>query len=357
MRFSYRRYQEGDAAAINELYFRVTGRQRTIQEHAWQWLQSPAGESEMWLIEVEADDGRKKLIGHHGVIAENFTYRGKMARVGKTENTMVLPEYREKILYPRYEKFFLSEYESRFHALFSTTGPVSAIRLRKAMGYKFDHEWTPFFVGCEPSLSLTIAQERFFKKTINYSRKLTSLNSQKINDVEITCIDAQHASFDFDGFWYQAAPNYGLTPARTRANLQWRFWSNPYSIYHTLILNSPNYGRAVAIISFRSGYILQIDDLYCTYPKDLDFYISIISQWAKKFLKINAIKSTTTSDCAQLFKSPFIKKTTLLHALFRSGGPIEKPKMPRKITSAGSDLGILGDQAWYVTPFYFEGRS
>jgi hypothetical protein len=357
MRFSYRRYQEGDAAAINELYFRITGRQRTIQEHAWQWLQSPAGESEMWLIEVENDGGKKELIGHHGVMAEIFTYRGKIARVGKTENTMVMPEYQEKILYPRYEKLFLNQYENCFHALFSTTGPVSAIRLRKAMGYEFDHEWTPVYVGHEPYLSLSFAQERFFKKNINHSQKLANLNGQKINDVEINCIDEQHDNFDFDQFWYQASPNYGLTPARTRANLQWRFWSNPYNVHHTLILNSPNHGEAVAIISFRSGYILQIDDLYCTYPKDLNFYLLIMRQWAKKFLLINVIKTTTTSDCAQLFKNPIVKNTTLLHALFKSDGQIEKAKMPRKITAMGRDLGMSKDEAWYVTPFYFEGRS
>lgn len=132
-RFTIRQFQFGDVGDIKQLYEHVTGCTRSREQYLWQWHQSPSGSGDIWLIHDSEDD--HKLIGNHGVMPIRFTRGNTNLLFGKIENTMVLPEYREKILYPRFELKFKRDYENRYDALFSTMGPSPAIRVRKAMGY------------------------------------------------------------------------------------------------------------------------------------------------------------------------------------------------------------------------------
>ena len=356
MRFSYRQYQDGDSPAINELYFQVTGRRRTVEEHAWQWLESPAGDSEMWLIEAELDDGSRRLIGHHGIMAEAFTYRGTPVRVGKTENTMVLPEYRQKLLYPRFEKLFLGEYQNRFHALFSTTGPAPAIRLRQAMGYEANQRWVGVYVGIEPFLSIDLVRERRALTPRDLQARIKVASSVSMGGARVTCLDGSDSDFDFDHFWQLASPQYGLTPARTRANLQWRFWSNPYVQHHTLKLDDESQGTAIAIVSVRQGYVLHVDDLYCERPERLGHFMQLLLSWAAKRLGLRTLASETTTDSFGYFSACKPRTISWAHRVAGRTDALQDRFMPRKVTPMGRAAGINPDEAWYVTPFFFEGR-
>ena len=62
----------------------------------------------MWLIEATDEQGNVKLIGHHGVMPIAFSNGETDLLFGKTENTMVLPEYRKKILYLDLKKIYQS---------------------------------------------------------------------------------------------------------------------------------------------------------------------------------------------------------------------------------------------------------
>ena len=139
--YRYRQYRDGDAQAINGLYEAITGKSRTVEQYEWQWLQAPGGPGDIWLIEAVQEDGSVELIGHHGIMPVRFTRGRDDLLFGKTENTMLLPEYRRKILYPRYERRFAQRYEERFDALFSTFGHAAAIRQRRAMGYRSEATW------------------------------------------------------------------------------------------------------------------------------------------------------------------------------------------------------------------------
>jgi hypothetical protein len=356
IRFSYRRYQDGDAEAINELYFQVTGRRRTVAQHAWQWLQSPAGESEMWLIEAELPGGEKKLIGHHGVMAELFSYYGQTLRVGKTENTMVLADYREKLLYPRFEKIFMAHYEAKFHALFSTIGPEPAIRLRKAMGYVSNHAWVQLYLGNEPSLSINLLREHYKNSSANLTDKLVAIGPVNLDGVIITCLDKQLEDFDFDDYWASCSPHYGLTPARTHVNLHWRFWSNPYYRYHTIKLDDPLQGTAIAIISLRAGHMLYVDDLYCRHIETLGHFMRLLHKWASQNLSHGSLRFSTTADSIRHLAAIKLRSFSWIHQLTRRSKNLENIHMPRKVTSLGVSAGVNPDEDWYVTPFYFEGR-
>lgn len=358
MRFSYRRYKEGDAVTINTLYFDVTGRSRTIEQHAWQWLQSPAGESEMWLIEAELEDGSTRLVGHHGVMAEEFSYHGKDIRVGKTENTMVLPDFREKILYPRFEKSFLKEYEKNFHALFSTTGPTAAIRLREAMGYKFNQEWKSLYFGKEPLLSASIVLGRLLPRvSFNLTQALSTASPISIDNTLIQVLKPNDSSFDFDDFWKIAASGYGLTPRRTRANLLWRFWSNPYHAHITVKLSCTTRGTCICVVSCRGGNGLFLNDVFSDQPANTPYFLEKLSNWARRVGQVSYLQSHTTDENLQLFcgrnriQIPWVQ--SMLNMVRRQ---TKLGKMPRKITPQGQDLGINDTSDWYITPYYFEGR-
>lgn len=358
MRFSYRQYQDGDAAAINALYFAVTGRIRTIEQHAWQWLQSPAGESEMWLIEAELDDGNTRLIGHHGVMAEEFSHRGATIRVGKTENTMVLPEFRDKILYPRFEKTFLKQYEGKFHALFSTTGPAPAIRLREAMGYKFNQEWKPIYFGKEPRLSASLVLDRLLpRKPMYLTQMLSSAAPICIDGTQIQVLKPNDPSFDFDDFWANAAPGYDVTPKRTLANLNWRFWCNPHHTHITVKLTSNEWGTCICVVSARNGRCVFVNDVFTDRPENTPYFLDQLSNWVRRVSSVACLQSHTTDENIQHFsgrnniQTPWVQ--SVVNMLRRQTAP---GKMPRKITPRGQEFGLNDASDWYVTPFYFEGR-
>lgn len=59
-----------------------------------------------------------------------FTCADEDLLFGKTANTMLLPEYRDMLLYPRFEKRFAEHCEGRCDARFSTVGHPAAIRQR-----------------------------------------------------------------------------------------------------------------------------------------------------------------------------------------------------------------------------------
>ena len=119
LEYRFRPYEPGDADSINNLYFEITGNSRTLDQFEWQWLNAPGGCGEIWLIEAVDASGASQLIGHHGIMPIRFTRGDEDLLFGKTENTMLLPAYRDKILYPRFEKRFAEHYEGRFDALFS----------------------------------------------------------------------------------------------------------------------------------------------------------------------------------------------------------------------------------------------
>ena len=154
--FSTREYQHGDANAINNLYCRVTGRNRSEGEYEWQWILPPAGQGSIYLIHAKSDENVDPLlIGHHGIIPLRFSDNNYIGIAGKTENTMVDPAYRNKILYPRYESRFKAQYSNKYDVLFSTMGPPAAIKQRRVHGYIEVGTWEIFTLSTRRALIKT----------------------------------------------------------------------------------------------------------------------------------------------------------------------------------------------------------
>jgi hypothetical protein len=361
-KYTFRQYVPGDESTINALYYSITGRTRTIEQFHWQWQNAPGGEGDIWLIEANLKGSETKLIGHHGIMPIRFTYKSDDLLFGKTENTMVLPEYRKKILYTRFEQRFLANYSPRFHSLFSTTGPSAAIRQRIALGYEPSAIWQSYRLGIARFStfqgSVSILQKRIFNSTPS-AKAIASAHFQKyLNNSapsnSLFMLDQEASEHDFfDNFWNDARGNYGVAPRRDKEDLRWRFWMNPHIQCLTFINNVSSGDRGYAIISFSSGSA-SLEDWAVINPNVENYkeLFQALRQSLKRF-GITELLTTTTDD-EQNKKKLFMDYENLLSKLLRKYRGKTPRQMMRKITDRG--LGShLTTSDWEISPILFQG--
>lgn len=373
MKYTAREYQSGDGPTINDLYFSVTGRTRSYSEFAWQWLDAPAGEGEIWVIEANEDDGGGHIIGHHGLMPLYFSRGEETIIAGKTENTMVHPEFRSKVLYPAYEKRFLKDYSERFDILFSTMGPSAAMRQRKALGYDDTRRWLRFEIGLVPfalpglilaqsELSNVAARSLKHKVVVGSLKLLAGLarliprwgRNQNLGDLEVYDDHGAKSAAFFDDFWKKTAPRYPLTPRREKADLEWRFWDNPNVAYVTLV-----HENGFAILSRPHRYLFRIEDIVAT-PYDSEHFqklLRVVAAWCAE-QGGQALTFITTDDPSSPAEMVAGSELRMLHTskLLRYLRPEKDPRMLRRVTARGEENNASVDD-WYVTSFVMEGRT
>jgi hypothetical protein len=373
-KFHVRQYEAGDEVAINNLYFEITGRKRSLEQYFWQWHNAPGGSGEIWLIEMIKPDGKVKLIGHHGLMPIVFSYGKYDLLAGKTENTMVLPEYRRKILYPKYENFFLMHYKKRFDLLFSTFGSPAATRLRLSLGYEASAKW----LNCCWHLGLGAAFSRlaftFSSPQKNKISKITALLCSNIGSVcnklfpfqkkthatiplQALPSDVAQAHPFFKEFWNVARHAYGITPRRNHEDLLWRFWKNPYGVHTTLLCDGSKDGDGYAIVRDLGNQNFRLEDIVI-YPLDHSFLINMLNaicEWVHKnggnILRFNTVADENNLTCVfQKFSQ--VNVPTKFSFIWR-----KQPDqfMPRKLTGK-SNVFNNNDPTWFITPFIKEGR-
>lgn len=375
MKITSRPFTEGDGKALNELYFTVTGRHRSEADFSWQWLDAPAGQGEMWIIEATDAAGETHVVGHHGLMPLAFSQGDQTFIVGKTENTMLHPDFRGKILYHAYEKRFLSEYRDRFDLLFSTTGPAAALRQRKALGYDGSRHWLRYDLGLVPAalprLLLAkaelgrVAQRGTHYKIAVQVLKLISfavdavqawIPGRKNRPDELRAYDdgaAKSCDF-FDAFWKQAAPQYPLTPRREKCDLAWRFWDNPNVSYITLV-----HRDGYAILTKRHKYFYRIDDIVVNPYDEAGFQsmLRMVGDWCLAKGAV-AMSFVTTDDPSS--PSTYVENSGLrildMRRFQESDDKDDRPTMLRRATDRGESDGASVDD-WFVTSFVTEGRS
>ena len=355
-RFAIRQFRPGDEAKINELYFKVTGRRRSTQEYLWQWHQSPAGSGDIWLIHDSENDG--KLIGHHGVMPIRFTKGGEDLLFGKIENTMVLPDYRTKILYPRYEIRFKREYEKRYHALFATMGPDEAIRIRKALGYSFPAQWLSLTLGTSVVSELHWLSYAFAK--MQHKIRGKHIVSPPIPEVTLeragflkSQIAREHVFFE--DFWEQARQNHEIAPRRDVADLEWRFWTNPHKQHFTYVVGSQGCS-GYAIVSIRDG-IARLEDYAVSLPSGKNYHIlfdELCEALDRAGLYLLGVTSTDDHSLIAV-KDIFRNRQVLGERVLRKIRPPNNSSMPRYICPRGRSID-LGSEDWSITGVIFEGR-
>lgn len=373
-KFRTRQYCDGDAAALNALYRAVTGRERTLAEFEWQWLSAPAGPGEMWLIETDGPDGTPLVVGHHGLMPLVFSAGKTDLRAGKTENTMVHPDYRKKLIYPRFEKQFLKAYSDRFDLLFSTVGPPAALRQRKALGYSAERYWRHMWIALGPLAMVgLLASLASAGETPSAKRALAAAglhagaavvsalpryrrrNGPALSELES---DVARAASFFEGFWDTARGAYPITPRRAREDLNWRFWSNPNIRTRTVFTSDASSVQGYAVITQVDRYQSRLDDIAVlpNEPAAIAALIGSVCDWcAGEGVMVLSFMTTddprgpgAAIDAAGLLRL----ETRWPLARLR---PHEGQLMLRR-TTGRSGVTVATDD-WSVTPFILEGRS
>ncbi len=147
-----RRFQPGDEVQIRDLLIKVKRDDPMVQNKSldlmrWKWYQAPGGPMDSWVIENEQPDGAWKIVGHHGLCPTRFTFGDQDLLCAKTTNTMLLPEFRSRFLYLRFEQECLEEADKRFDATYSCAAGTA--RLRKRLGYVADSTWIDMVRGLQ----------------------------------------------------------------------------------------------------------------------------------------------------------------------------------------------------------------
>ena len=352
-----RSFQNDDWLKINDLYKRVTGRQRTQSQYMWQWRRAPAGPGYIYLIEYR-DDPKNEiiLVGHHGIMPIRFSNGSDDWIAGKTENTMVDPAYRDQLIYPRFESRFKRSYSANCDVLFSTTGPKEAIRQRTAHGYKEVGEWKTLLLSSRRALSTSSIHR--FARSRSKKHCLMPLDLAAIK------------SIPFDDFWQKCRCMYPLTTSRASKDIQWRFVDNPYHDYLISIFWNQENAQEIdgfSIIRLPQGKapIAMIEDIIVVEPSVAQFDALLRATLGALFLKNIylarlpfVLDRSTASNQLLLAADPLVSSLVntrrKLDSLLGRSRLHNSTGMMRWV--APSRINDVRIDDWYITGTVLEGR-
>ena len=146
--FILRPTEPRDIEPLNDLYAELTGIRRTFAQFKWEWLDCPNGPAPSWVI-VEALGGQ--VVGHHGVIPVLLSCAEATITAARTENTMVHPAFRAKLLYSAFEARILGKLLQEYEIIFTTAGKGAQSAVRHRLGYVTAGNWQTFTIAISPS--------------------------------------------------------------------------------------------------------------------------------------------------------------------------------------------------------------
>jgi len=275
--FRTRRLRLGDESNLNAIYNRIVGRERikwsrSLEAMRWIWHQAPGGPVDSWVIETEVDT-EWTIIGHHALCPVRFTFGDEDLLCAKTMNSFLLPEFRDRFSYLRFEQECLREVDARFDATYSVGAGSS--RLRSALGYTNFGTWIQFERGFQPlhviyRVVANLVGRQSYSARARLLRVLASISAVPVREpsrelVELTSIDAPSSRF-FSDFWKEARIGAGMAPRRGVEDLEWRFWKRQGFQGTTLTYTSP-VGRAYFIVETANPVIYSLADFYISPPQ------------------------------------------------------------------------------------------
>lgn len=263
--FIIRETQPEDGAALNALYLRLTGVARTIEQWRWEWFDAPQGPCPSWVI-VDAANGR--IVGHHGVVPVPLVHGGKRITAARTENTMIDPDVRRRLIYPPIEARLLTTLLQRFDLIFTTSGKGSHGMVRKRLGYRSAGHWQTFTVGMTPAY---VVQRFAGAPLARLAAPLSVMANRPPQNwrVEETSDVARIAATC--ATWHDA---HAVAPERSADYLGWRLSRHPYHRFRLALLHHRD--RPAAFLAWRESEgvngtkDIHIEDI-CTAESDTGF--------------------------------------------------------------------------------------
>lgn len=306
-RFRTRRFQPADESELNDRYIEITRAKwpcfsRSLEIMRWLWYEAPGGEMESWIIEAENPDGSWKIIGHHGLCPVRFTFGDRDLLCAKTMNTFLLPEFRSRFLYIRFEQQCLAEALSRYHAIYSQG--AGTFRLRKPLGYAAEDAWISLEHGSRYLDFTTRIFTRFVKRFPHApwtqiaggwaGACLRTAGKPAFEWIEYTAEEAMQSAF-FADFWEQARHEAGMSPRRDAADLAWRYWKRPGANFVTLVHSWAGGARAYCIVETSNPFIYSLFDIFATpmRPDLLDATLNSLFIWCARRGALTLVFNTT----------------------------------------------------------------
>lgn len=248
-----------DIQQVVDIYNQVTGRNRTVSQHQWEWFCSPY-ENISYIIQKNGGE----IIGHHGLLRINISYQKKKYKMAKTENTVIKKGYGP--LYPKNEIAMHKEYLPEFDVLMTTAARGVTRKIRGKLGYEYFADYVThsslidfsfllnrfrnkFIIGLL-RLVLPSVNSLFSNKSINkkFENKVEPLNSVHLEKIEDLYSSVKH--------------KYGFMQIRSADYLRYRLLNNPYSSFEVLLLYKNNDLVGVLIYSIYEEKLTVEDVLF-----------------------------------------------------------------------------------------------
>jgi hypothetical protein len=359
-RLRSRRFEARDEAGVNDLFNRTvfrlwTGKApRSLQLLRWLWYHAPGGPVDSWIVEAEHGDGSWRIAGHHALCPMRFTLGGEDLLCAKTANSILLPEYRSKFLYLRFEKECLDEAGDRFDATYSLAPGTT--RLRKALGYQGAGTGVRMVRGLQACDSLSRLfghfANRYPRRTWGaLARVMAAVSEPEQRSVrlklqEYTPEEAMQSPF-FSQFWQEARLSAGMSARRDLPDLAWRFWKRPDSTYATLIHEGECGSRGYCIVNTTNPCSFHLEDIFFFPPRTdaLDAFLTSLFQWSARRGALLLLFSTTTDGQPSGFLDVFARRMRP-HPLQHFRPPHE---LPRRFSSGVRAKFGAGISRWNAT--------
>jgi len=382
-----RKYQPGDEIGILKIYNLITNRDRTVEQHLWEWQYAFKEPVSSWVILKQATE---EIVGHHGLIPFEVNYFGRILSVGRTENTVLHPDYLGSGIYFLHERKFCEEAKTQFDMLLTTVGYGAPGKIRRRLGYKpvgaficliricgiLDCyaliRWKlkkiirPGFISILLSLSISIPAMFFATLFLpKFFKRDPDLTLMKIDSLD-TIVE------EFENFLAANKEQLGISINRTINFLQWRIFNNPY-INHIMLIARKNdriVGYVIGSFIDNNPYMTIVDIL--VENNDKAIFNTLIDSLKKrcKTYKIPSLSFPTlesnnflNSQLKEMGFSSFKilhKIITYLSRFFRksSSDPASLSQAYLLVKSCNDDKmdeRLYNPDEWYFTYLFAEG--
>lgn len=358
-----RSYREGDEIDIVKVYNIVTKNNKTVEQHRWQWLQTPHGQGQIHIIEDQ--EKQNKLVGHHGLIPISLYCMGETKLLGKTENTFLHPDYLGSGTYYFHEMRFYKEYKNKFDFLLTTSGHGAPGKMREKLGYRklgrhinysklLNSEGleklSKFYTKSKklPAfLTIFIQLVLMFKYFSKFSKTTVNLRKFQVQKEEINEINLK----SLEELWEKIKKQFQITILRTSQYLDWRINKNPGIDYHLITVKQKGELKGYLI------YQISKSEMPCVIIEDL--IVEKNSQELFDHLIYGLSEEIKKKEISYAF-FPQIESDNILHSLIQKNGFTintgENSKNSHVLMKSHlDDQSIYDSQNWYYTELFKEG--
>ena len=262
--FRIRKAISKDIEELNNVYHSITGFKRTSLQTKWEWFTNKKKLG--WVIIF-----KNKIIGHHGYIEVPMILNNKRFLILRTENSMLLEQYRRKVPYFLIEKNILKQLRKKYKLFLTTAGKNAPIDMRYRLGYEKLESWQILIINNHILHKINTLKKAFFffkKKKIetkesilkssSYLMKIINLNPK----LKVLCDEAK-----------KNMKKNILSIYPSEKYFHWRFFINPYHNYFSLILNINESKKKIVIVWYEMAKSENLYDIiieYLSFPSELN---------------------------------------------------------------------------------------